>query len=89
VHLCIPEHLALQLQLRERERREVVLADQLLSDEVLGNEVLLGAVPMEDMDWCCDHSCSSSACIPPARTWPPASRNDAAVVRATVPLRRC
>jgi clan AA aspartic protease len=27
VHLCIPEHLALQLQLRELERREVVLAD--------------------------------------------------------------
>ena len=27
VHLCIPEHVALQLQLRELERREVVLAD--------------------------------------------------------------
>ena len=27
MHLCIPEHLALQLQLRELERREVVLAD--------------------------------------------------------------
>ncbi len=27
VHLCIHEHLALQLQLRELERREVVLAD--------------------------------------------------------------
>jgi clan AA aspartic protease len=27
VHLCIPEHLALQLQLSELERREVVLAD--------------------------------------------------------------
>ena len=27
VHLCIPEHLALQLKLRELERREVVLAD--------------------------------------------------------------
>jgi clan AA aspartic protease len=27
VHLCIPEHLALQLQLQELERREVVLAD--------------------------------------------------------------
>ena len=27
VHLCIPEHIALQLQLRELERREVVLAD--------------------------------------------------------------
>ena len=27
VHLCIPEHVALQLRLRELERREVVLAD--------------------------------------------------------------
>ncbi len=27
VHLCIPEHVALQLQLRELERREVELAD--------------------------------------------------------------
>jgi clan AA aspartic protease len=27
VHLCIPEHVALQLQLRELEKREVVLAD--------------------------------------------------------------
>jgi clan AA aspartic protease len=27
VHLCIPEHLALQLDLAELERREVVLAD--------------------------------------------------------------
>jgi clan AA aspartic protease len=27
VHLCIPEHVALQLQLRELERREVVLTD--------------------------------------------------------------
>ena len=27
VHLCIPEHLALQLSLGELERREVVLAD--------------------------------------------------------------
>jgi hypothetical protein len=34
VHLCIPEHVALQLQLRELEKREVVL----------------GAIPMEDMD---------------------------------------
>jgi hypothetical protein len=40
VHLCIPEHLAIQLSLAELERREVVL----------GNEVLLGAIPMEDMD---------------------------------------
>ena len=27
VHLCIPEHVALRLELRELERREVVLAD--------------------------------------------------------------
>jgi len=27
VHLCIPEHVAIQLQLQELERREVVLAD--------------------------------------------------------------
>ena len=27
VHLCIPEHLAIQLSLAELERREVVLAD--------------------------------------------------------------
>jgi len=40
VHLCIPEHLAIQLSLAELDRREVVL----------GDEVLLGAIPMEDMD---------------------------------------
>ena len=34
VHLCIPEHVALQLQLQELEKREV----------------LLGAIPMEAMD---------------------------------------
>jgi hypothetical protein len=34
VHLCIPEHLAIQLNLAELERREVVLV----------------AIPMEDMD---------------------------------------
>ena len=27
VHPCIPEHIAIQLQLRELERREVILAD--------------------------------------------------------------
>ena len=27
VHLCIPEHLAIQLSLAEHERRELVLAD--------------------------------------------------------------
>jgi hypothetical protein len=59
VHLCIPEHLAIQLSLSELERREVVLADGHLRFRnrrcftgamVLGNEVLLGAIPMEDMD---------------------------------------
>ena len=66
VHLCIPEHVALQLELRELERREVVLADGRRRSVpymgpievrfanrrclVLGDEVLLGAIPMEDMD---------------------------------------
>ncbi|HUB96239.1 MAG TPA: clan AA aspartic protease [Stellaceae bacterium] len=27
IHLCIPEHVAIQLQLRELEKREVTLAD--------------------------------------------------------------
>ena len=27
VHLCIPEHIALQLQLKELEKREVTIAD--------------------------------------------------------------
>lgn len=40
VHLCIPEHLVIQLKLETLEQREVVL----------GDEVLLGAIPMEDMD---------------------------------------
>ena len=49
VHLCIPEHIAIQLQLRELEQREAILADG-LRRMVLGNEVLLGAIPMQDMD---------------------------------------
>ena len=48
-HLCIPEHIAIQLQLRELEQHEVILADG-LRRMVLGNEVLLGAIPMQDMD---------------------------------------
>ena len=44
-----PEHIAIQLQLREREQREVILADGHWRT-VLGNEVLLGAIPMENMD---------------------------------------
>jgi clan AA aspartic protease len=27
VHLCIPEHIAIQLELTEQEKREVILAD--------------------------------------------------------------
>ena len=27
MHLCIPEHVAIQLQLAEKEKREVTLAD--------------------------------------------------------------
>ena len=54
VHLCIPEHLAIQLSLAELERREVILADGhrrcFTGAMVLGNEVLLGSIPMEDMD---------------------------------------
>ena len=49
VHLCIPEHIAIQLQLRELEQREVILADG-HRRTVLGNEVRLGAIPMQDMD---------------------------------------
>ena len=44
-----PEHIAIQLQLRELEQHEVILADG-LRRMVLGNEVLLGAIPMQDMD---------------------------------------
>ena len=49
VQLCIPEHIAIQLQLRELEQREAILADG-HRRMVLGNEVLLGAIPMQDMD---------------------------------------
>ena len=49
VHLCIPEHIAIQLQLRELEQREVILAGGHWR-KVLGNKVLLGAIPMQDMD---------------------------------------
>ena len=49
VHLYIPERIAIQLQLRELEQREVILADG-LRRMVLGNEVLLGAIPMQDID---------------------------------------
>jgi len=59
VHLCIPEHLAIQLELAELERREVVLADGRRRTvpyvgpvEVrFGNRrCFTGAIPMEDMD---------------------------------------
>ena len=71
LHLCIPEHIALQLQLEPLETREVILADgqpkqvsyvapvciELLGRHcvtgalVFGDQVLLGAIPMEDMDF--------------------------------------
>ena len=41
-------HIAIQLQLRELEQREVILADG-HRRTVLGNEVLLWAIPMQDM----------------------------------------
>ena len=44
-----PDHIAIQLQLRELEQREVILAGG-HRRKVLGNEVLLGAIPMQDMD---------------------------------------
>jgi hypothetical protein len=52
MHLCIPEHIAIQLQLRELEQREVILADgRRRTVPYMGPiEVLLGAIPMEDMD---------------------------------------
>lgn len=40
MHLCIPEHLAIQLNLAELERREVAL----------GHGLLLGAIPIQDTD---------------------------------------
>ena len=49
VHPCISKHIVIQLQLRELEQREVILADG-HRRMVLGNEVLLGASPMDDMD---------------------------------------
>jgi len=42
-------HIAIQLQLRELEQREVILADG-RRRTVLGNAMLLGAIPMQDMD---------------------------------------
>ena len=42
VHLCIAEHLAIQLSLSELKRREVVL----------GNEVLWGQSPWKTWTWC-------------------------------------
>jgi hypothetical protein len=52
VHLCIPEHIAIQLQLRELEQREVIQAyGHWRRVPYMGPiEVLLGAIPMEDKD---------------------------------------
>jgi hypothetical protein len=49
VQLCIPEHIAIKLQLRQLEQRDVILADG-RRRTVLGNEMLLGAIPMQDID---------------------------------------
>lgn len=71
VHLCIPEHVRIQLHLAEHDRKEVVLTDgsRKLAPYVgpvemrfknrvgfggalvMGAQVLLGAIPMEDMDF--------------------------------------
>ena len=64
VHLCIPEHVAIQLQLRELEQREVILADghrrtvpymgpievRFANRRCFTGAMVLGAIPMEDMD---------------------------------------
>lgn len=70
LHLCIPEHVAVQLQLQPLQARQVQTADgkshlvdyvapiriSLLGREC-GNQVLLGAIPMEDMDLIIEPSC--------------------------------
>jgi len=62
-HLCIHEHIAIQLQLRELEQREVILADG-HRRTVPSNEVLLGAIPMQDMDPCAELNGSDAAATP-------------------------
>ena len=69
--LCIPEQIAVQLQLKEYDKREVTIADGskklvpyvgpikinylnrlcLTGALVMGDMVLLGAIPIEDMDF--------------------------------------
>ncbi len=52
VHLCIPEHIAIQLQPRELEQRELIQADgHWRTVPYMGPiEVLLGAILMENMN---------------------------------------
>ena len=59
VHLCLPSHLVIQLELVEIERREVVQADgRRLSVPYVGpveirfrnRRCFTGAIPLEDMD---------------------------------------
>lgn len=62
VHLCIPEHIKIQLQLDEADgSRQLVSYVSPLEVRfqnrvgfagalVMGDQVLLGAIPMEDMD---------------------------------------
>ncbi|GHT87439.1 hypothetical protein FACS1894154_11080 [Betaproteobacteria bacterium] len=57
LHLCIPEHMALQLQLKDLETREVVLADGQRKQiryvspvriEMLGRQCVTGALVLGD-----------------------------------------
>ncbi|GHU32328.1 hypothetical protein AGMMS50256_22240 [Betaproteobacteria bacterium] len=57
MHLCIPEHIALQLQLKDLETREVVLADGKRKQiryvspvriEILGRKCVTGALVLGD-----------------------------------------
>ena len=71
VHLCIPEHVRLQLKLDSLASKKATLADGskrpvpyvgpleirfknrigFAGALVMGDQVLLGAIPMEHMDW--------------------------------------
>jgi clan AA aspartic protease len=57
MHLCIPEHMALQLQLKDRETREIILADGKRKQvryvspvriEMLGRKCVTGALVLGD-----------------------------------------
>ena len=49
VQLCIPEHIAIKLQLRQLEQRDVILAVFFCKPKP-AYEMLLGAIPMQDID---------------------------------------